>query len=105
MTDEELERLRARAEIIASGEASHVPDEVRQVEPKVAEGTAEAETYVLSLRKLSHMAWYDDVMLAHARNPRITDKIASLLGPDVKLYQENHFFPKEHAWSAGSNPG
>src|SRR5437773_8441045 len=90
-TEEELEALRRRAEWIASGEAPHIPEQFRQVEPRVAQGELAADDYVLSLRKLSHMAWYDEVMLAHARDPRITDKVASLLGPDVKLYQDQLF--------------
>jgi phytanoyl-CoA hydroxylase len=91
LTDEELERLRERAEWIASGEAEHVPEEFRQVEPRVARGELVADDAILSLRKLSHLAWYDAVMLAHARRPAITDRIASLLGPDLKLYQDQLF--------------
>src|SRR5712692_8678095 len=90
-TEEELEALRRGAEWIASGEATHVPERYRQVEPLVAQGERAAEEYVLSLRKLSHLAWYDDQMLAHARDPRITDRIAALLGPDLKLYQDQLF--------------
>jgi phytanoyl-CoA hydroxylase len=89
--EEELEALRRRAEWIASGEATHVPEQYRQVEPQVMEGALAAESYALSLRKLSHMAWYDEVMLAHARDPRITDRVAALLGPDLKLYQDQLF--------------
>src|SRR6266849_7488576 len=89
--EEELETLHRRAEWIASGDATHVPEQYRQVEPLVAQGELAAEEYVLSLRKLSHLAWYDDPMLAHARDPRITDRIAALLGPDLKLYQDQLF--------------
>src|SRR5262249_40923923 len=90
-TEEELQTLRDRAEWIASGEAEHVPAEFRQVEPRVAQGEMAAADYILSLRKLSHLAWYDEVMLAHARNPRITEPGAWLLGRDLKCYQD-HFF-------------
>jgi ectoine hydroxylase-related dioxygenase (phytanoyl-CoA dioxygenase family) len=61
------------------------------VEPRVARGELAAENYVLSLRKLSHLAWYDPVMLSHARRPAIVDRIASLHGPDLKLYQDQLF--------------
>jgi ectoine hydroxylase-related dioxygenase (phytanoyl-CoA dioxygenase family) len=91
LTDDELERLRARADWIASGEAPHIPERYRQVEPRVAQGELTAEGYALSLRKMSHLAWYDEELLAHARDPRITDRIASLLGPDLKLYQDQLF--------------
>ena len=53
-TEEELEALRRRAEWIASGEAPHIPEQFRQVEPRVAQGELAADDYVLSLRKLSH---------------------------------------------------
>jgi ectoine hydroxylase-related dioxygenase (phytanoyl-CoA dioxygenase family) len=89
--DEDLERLRERAEWIASGEAEHVPGSLRQVEPRVTRGELTAEDYALSLRKMSHLAWHDAVMLAHARDPRITDRISALLGPDLKLYQDQLF--------------
>src|SRR5207248_2286904 len=87
----ELEELRARVEWIASGDAEHIPAHFRQVEPRVAQGDLAAESYALSLRKLSHLAWHDEVLLAHARRPAITDRIASLLGPDLKLYQDQVF--------------
>jgi phytanoyl-CoA hydroxylase len=90
-TDAELEALRQRAEWIASGEAPHIPAECRQVEPGVAQGEQAADSYVLSLRKLSHLAWHDECMLAHARDPRITGCVAGLLGPDLKLYQDQLF--------------
>src|SRR5690349_6572357 len=86
--DEELEKLRRHAEWIASGEAPHIPAARRQVEPGVARGETAAESYALSLRKMYHLAWHDYVMLAHARDPRITDRVAALLGPDLKLYQD-----------------
>src|SRR5262245_47540430 len=91
VTDGELEELRERVEWIASGEAEHIPEHYRQVEPRVAQGELTAETYTLSLRKLSHLSWHDPVMLAHACRPAITDRIASLLGPDLKLYQDQVF--------------
>lgn len=91
LSEEELEKLRRRAEWIASGEAEHVPEQYRQVEPRVAGGELAVDSYTLSLRKISHMAWYDEVMLGHARDPRITDCVAALLGPDLKLYQDQLF--------------
>ncbi|HZP82948.1 MAG TPA: phytanoyl-CoA dioxygenase family protein [Chthonomonadaceae bacterium] len=91
LTSAEVEALRERAEWIASGHAAHIPPEYLQVEPRVAQGELEADNYILSLRKLSHLAWFDDVMLSHARHPNIVEKIASLLGPDLKLYQDQLF--------------
>jgi phytanoyl-CoA hydroxylase len=92
LAEMELEELRERSEQIAAGEAAHVPDSQRQVEPLVEKGElAAAEDPILSIRKLFHLAWHDDVMLAHARRPAVVERIASLLGPDLKLYQDQLF--------------
>jgi ectoine hydroxylase-related dioxygenase (phytanoyl-CoA dioxygenase family) len=89
--DAELAALRERGDWIASGEALHVPAACRQVEPRVAGGELTAPSELLSLRKLSHVAWHDAVMLAHARRPQIVERIAALLGEDLKLYQDQLF--------------
>ncbi|OGG46772.1 MAG: hypothetical protein A3F84_12475 [Candidatus Handelsmanbacteria bacterium RIFCSPLOWO2_12_FULL_64_10] len=84
----EVETLRRRAEWVASGQASHIPKGNLQVEPRVAQGELQAETYADSLRKMSHLAFFDDTFQAHARNPKVLDIIESLIGPDLKLYQD-----------------
>ena len=57
----------------------------------ITEGKAQAENYADSLRKMSHLAFYDEGFENHARNPKILDAIESLLGPDIKLYQDQLF--------------
>jgi ectoine hydroxylase-related dioxygenase (phytanoyl-CoA dioxygenase family) len=91
LDEDEVTTLRTRAEWVASGEAPHIPNERLQVEPRVVEGVVQAETYADSLRKMSHLAFYDEVFQAHARNPKVLDVIESLLGPDIKLYQDQLF--------------
>ena len=91
LDQEEVSTLLQRAEWVATGQAPHVSKERLQVEPKVAEGKAVADTYADSLRKMSHLAFCDEVFEAHARNPKILDVIESLLGPDIKLYQDQLF--------------
>ncbi|HVF10804.1 MAG TPA: phytanoyl-CoA dioxygenase family protein, partial [Abditibacteriaceae bacterium] len=92
LTDEELETLRERADWIASAEdVPHIPPQYRQTEPRVARGVLDSDNAMLSLRKIWHLAWYDEVMAAHARNPQITERIAALIGPDLKLYQDQLF--------------
>ena len=86
LTAKEVEVVSVRAEWIASGKAEHVPRERLQVEP-----SGEADAYADSLRKMSHIAFYDDVFEAHARNPKILDVIESILGPDIKFYQDQLF--------------
>ncbi len=91
LDEEEVGVLRERAEWVARGEASHIRDQHMQVEPAVAAGEAEGDSRAGSLRKLMHLAFVDEVFEAHARNPGILDCIEGLLGPDVKLYQDQLF--------------
>ena len=91
LNEEEVGVLRERAEWVARGEASHIRDQHMQVEPAVAAGEAEAVSPAGSLRKLMHLAFVDEVFEAHARNPGILDCIEGLLGPDIKLYQDQLF--------------
>ena len=87
----ELETLRDRIAQVVSGEAE-VYRERQQVEPLVASGKLEADSYAASLRKMSHMAFADGVFESHARNSVILDCIEALLGvEDIKLYQDQLF--------------
>lgn len=83
--------LRARAEEIARGELPPDSRIRQQVEPAVDRGEEAADSYEDSLRKLSRLAFNDPVFEAHARNSRIVECIAALLGPDLKLYQDQLF--------------
>lgn len=91
LDEQELATLRAHADWVASGQATHITADRLQVEPGVAAGQAQAATYADSLRKMSHLAFSDPIFEAHARNPKILDVIESLLGPDLKLYQDQLF--------------
>jgi len=91
LDEAEIAALSQRAEWVASGAAPHITGERLQVEPRVAQGEARAATYASSLRKMSHLAFADEVFLAHARHAKILDVVASLLGPDLKLYQDQLF--------------
>jgi phytanoyl-CoA hydroxylase len=91
LSDEEIDVLSGRAEWVASGQAAHVPRARLQVEPAVVQGERGAQTYADSLRKMSHMAFYDGVFETHARNPKVLDVIESILGPDIKFYQDQLF--------------
>lgn len=88
---EEVEALGKRAEWVASGRAEHIGENLLQVEPRVKAGEVEADDYANSLRKMSHLAFYDEVFQAHARNAKILDVIEGLLGADIKLYQDQLF--------------
>ena len=88
---DEVEALLARAEWVASGRAPHISKRLLQFEPEVNAGKAAADTYADSLRKMSHLAFCDEGFESHARNPKVLDVIESLLGPDLKLYQDQWF--------------
>jgi ectoine hydroxylase-related dioxygenase (phytanoyl-CoA dioxygenase family) len=92
LAPDELEAMRRRAEEIARGELPEGSRIRRQVEPAVARGEEAADTYELSLRKMTGLALgRDDVFEAHARRPRIVSIMQALLGPDVTLYQDQLF--------------
>jgi ectoine hydroxylase-related dioxygenase (phytanoyl-CoA dioxygenase family) len=91
LDEAEVETLRKRAEWVASGQASHISKGQLQVEPRVSKGELQADTYADSLRKMSHLAFHDEVFQTHARNPKVLGVIESLLGPDLKLYQDQLF--------------
>ena len=88
---DEVATMRERAEWVASGQAAHIPSERLQMESVVSKGEAQVDTHADSLRKMSHIAFVDEVFQAHARNAKILDVIESLLGPDIKLYQDQLF--------------
>lgn len=90
LTAREVETLKARIEWVLAGNSSVSPERLH-VEPLVQSGEQHAKTYATSLRKMSHVAFEDNVFEAHARNPRILDTIEALLGPDIKLFQDQLF--------------
>ena len=101
LTDEEVATLAERADLIASGKADHIPEECIQLEPVFRTGELEVEDQVLSVRKLFLLNWHDDVMWAHAANPKVVDIIADLLGTDdIKVYNDQLFMKGPETGSA-----
>lgn len=91
LSPEQIGTLRERIAWVVSGE-SHIPEERLQVEPLAVAGELDAGSYAASLRKMSHVAFVDEVFEAHARNMVILDCIEALLGvEDIKLYQDQLF--------------
>lgn len=86
-----LEAMKQRAESIACGAQAHVPPARLQLEPGGAKGEQNANEGANSLRKMSHVAFVDDVFRTHAMTPEILDCVEALLGPDLKLYQDQLF--------------
>ena len=92
LTDDEVDALAGRADLIASGEAEHIPERCIQQEQVFRRGEREVTDQVLSVRKLHMLAVHDEVMWQHATNPKIVDIIADLLGTDdIKLYNDQLF--------------
>ena len=92
LSAEEVAALAARADLIAAGEAEHVPETSVQLEPVFRKGEREVENRVLSVRKLYNLAVYDPVMWEHVLNPRVVDIIAELSGTDdIKMYGDQLF--------------
>ena len=89
--EDEVATLLEYAENVASGKVPHILKGLLQVEPGVVKGDVQAESYADSLRKMSHLAFCDEVFASHARSPKILDIIESLLGLDIKLYQDQLF--------------
>ena len=92
LTADELETMRVRAEQIARGELPEGSRIKRQVEPAVDRGEQDAQSYELSLRKMTGIALArDPAFEAHAKRARVVEMIAALLGPDLTLYQDQLF--------------
>ena len=85
LSADEIATLAERADLIAAGEADHVPESSVQLEPAYRSGERALENQVLAVRKLLHVAVLDPVMWEHAVNPKIVDGIAALLEPWADL--------------------
>ncbi len=92
LSPDEVDTLAARADLIAAGEASHIPETSIQLEKVFRDGDQQVTDQVLSVRKLYNLAVYDEVMWKHATHPAVVDVIADLLGTDdIKLYGDQLF--------------
>ena len=90
----ELSQLRERTDLIAAGEAAHVPDTSVQVEPLLRDAPRPTDptAVVGSIRKLFNVAVYDDLLWAHVTHPKIAAVIADLLDTEhIKLYGDQLF--------------
>ena len=92
LTDDEVDSLAERADLIASGNTEHIPEQCIQQEQVFRRGEREVTDQVLSVRKLHMLAVNDEVMWQHATHPKIVDIIADLLATDdIKLYNDQLF--------------
>ena len=92
LTPDQFAALAARADLIAAGKASHIPETSIQLEKVFQGGDRRVTDPLLSIRKLSRLAIYDEVMWQHVTHPVIVDVVADLLGTDdIKLYGDQLF--------------
>jgi len=103
LSREEVAAIAARADLIAAGEAEHVPETSIQLEPIFRNGERAVANQVLSVRKLYNLAVYDPVMWEHVVHPRIVAIIAELLDTeDLKLYGDQLFMKAPEVGTAQS---
>jgi phytanoyl-CoA hydroxylase len=95
---DEIAVLAERADLIASGKAEHIVKGTVQLEQPFREGETKVENRVMATRKLAHIVPEDEVLRAHARNSKIVDVIADLMGTDdITLYGDQLFMkPPRH---------
>ena len=101
LSPEEIATLAARTDLIAAGDAPHIPATSIQLEPVFRSGERAVEDQVLSVRKLYDVAVHDEVMWEHATNRKIVDIIAALLDTeDIKMYGDQLFMKASRTGSA-----
>ena len=101
LTREEVEAVGHRADQIAVGKIAQ-PASAVQVEPTIQRKEETAKSKIESIRKLSSVARTDPIMHAHATNPKILDILEGLIGPDIKLF-DDQLFMKSSAHGSRKN--
>ena len=105
LTEDELAEAQQRSEDIALGNLTHVPERFIQLEKEFRDKdvTDEKTIRLDQVRKMTHLAYFDDVIESIAKNPKIVDVIESLLGtPNIKLYTDQLMMkPRFHGTVTG----
>jgi ectoine hydroxylase-related dioxygenase (phytanoyl-CoA dioxygenase family) len=101
LTRAEVAALAARSDLIASGKAEYIPQERIRLEPQFRDHPDMVEDMTMAVRKLAHLANFDDVLRAHALNTKLVDVVADLLDTDdLKLYGDQLFMKPAYHGSA-----
>jgi phytanoyl-CoA hydroxylase len=90
LSREEVDAIGGHADQIAVGEIAQ-PASAVQVEPAIQRKEEAAKSKLEAVRKLSSVARTDPIMHAHATNPKILDILEGLIGPDIKLFDDQLF--------------
>ena len=89
LSDDELAALRQRSADIVEGRLEHMPARYIQRERQFRGDDDTDDVPVLDrTRKMTHLAYFDDLFESMARKPEIVDVIEDLLGPNIKLYHD-----------------
>lgn len=88
LSDEEVSVLKARSEDIVEGRLSHMPVRYVQSEKQFRDSAGDDVPILDRTRKMTHLAYFDDLFQAVAKKSEIVDVIEDLLGPNIKLYHD-----------------
>ncbi len=83
---DEVELLRQRCEDIAERRETHLPDPYIQMEPEFRENPDTDVPRLDTIRKMTRLAYHDELFESVARKTEIVDVVEQLLGPNIKLY-------------------
>jgi phytanoyl-CoA hydroxylase len=97
---EEIDRLLNRLDDLVTGRVARPEGIHMQVEPVVQRGEADARSPQNALRKVEGLVEHDPVFYAFATAPRLLDRIADLVGPDIKLFRDALMMKPAHHGSA-----
>ena len=105
LTEDELTKAQKRSEDIALGNLTHVPERFIQLEAEFRDKDVSDEKTIRldKVRKMTHLAYFDDVIESIAKNPKIVDVIEALLGTsNIKLYTDQLMMkPRFHGTVTG----
>jgi ectoine hydroxylase-related dioxygenase (phytanoyl-CoA dioxygenase family) len=97
---EEMDRLLSRLEDLVAGRVAQPEGIHMQVEPAVQRGESAAQSPQNALRKVEGLVAHDPVFYAFATAPRLLDRVADLVGPDIKLFRDALMMKPAHHGSA-----
>lgn len=88
LSDGELEELLRRCEDIAEGRLTHLPPRYIQLEAAFREEVDTTTFRIDTVRKMTHLCYFDGLSQDVAVKHEIVDVIENLLGPNIKLYTD-----------------
>ena len=88
LTAEEVNALRQRCVDIAEGRMTHLPARYIQLEAAFRDKEAGEVSRLDTIRKMTHLGYFDDLFQAVVKKAAIVDVIEDLLGPNIKFYTD-----------------